>query len=117
MEGGRARSSLQTRLTELEEELENERSKVKQLEGELVTTAVVKEGMEKDAEKVLYMYMYKTYTHNIAHIHVYRCMYTSHVHLYTPCIVQNIIVAFIFIVTVYVHVCRSNSSTRGCQKL
>ena len=51
-EGGRTYTSLQTRLVEAEAALERERSKVKQLEGELVTHSVVKEGMDRDAEKV-----------------------------------------------------------------
>ena len=59
MEGGKVHNSLQGRLNEVEEELESERSKVKQLEGELITTAIVKEGMESNAEKVL---VYTTHT-------------------------------------------------------
>ena len=53
-EGGRSCASLQTRLTDTEAALERERSKVKQLEGEVVTHSVVKEGMDRDAEKVSY---------------------------------------------------------------
>ena len=64
VEGGKVCNSLQGRLNEVEEELESERSKVKQLEGELITTAVVKEGMERNAEKV------------------YTCIYNTHLHIH-----------------------------------
>ena len=50
--GGRTHTSLQAQLSEVEGALERERSKVKQLEGELVTHTVVKEGMDRDMEKV-----------------------------------------------------------------
>ena len=50
--GRRTHASLQTQLSDAEAALERERLKVKRLEGELVTHSVVKEGMDKDAEKV-----------------------------------------------------------------
>ena len=51
VETGRAQSSLQTRLGEVEEELERERDRVRQLQGELVTQTLVKEGLERETEK------------------------------------------------------------------
>ena len=54
-EGGRTSTSLQTRLTDTEAALDRERLKVKQLEGELVTRSLVKEGMDRNAEKVSFI--------------------------------------------------------------
>ena len=50
-ERGRAQVSLQTLLTQTEEELERERGKVRALEGELATQSVVKEGLERGTER------------------------------------------------------------------
>ena len=50
-ETGRANSSLQTQLANVVGELERERGKVKQLEGELLTQTLVKEGLERTTEK------------------------------------------------------------------
>ena len=44
--------SNQSQLAEVEEALEHERTKVKQLEGELVTHTMVKEGLSQELEKV-----------------------------------------------------------------
>ena len=46
------RSTLQQHLGDAQEDLKQERSKVTQLEGELVTVDVVKEGMYRELEKV-----------------------------------------------------------------
>ena len=56
MEKGRAQVSLQARLTQVEDELERERERAREIEGEMVTHDVVKEGMEKEREKVLHTY-------------------------------------------------------------
>ena len=61
-EGGRTCTSLQTQLTDTEAALDRERLKVKQLEGELVTHSVVKEGMDRNAEKVSSLTAHLHYT-------------------------------------------------------
>ena len=45
---------LQRRLKMAEEELQNEGAKVAQLEGEIITIDIVREGMQKELEKVEY---------------------------------------------------------------
>ena len=50
VERGRAQSSLQTQLTQSQEELKRERVRVRQLEGELLTQTAVREGLERDTE-------------------------------------------------------------------
>ena len=51
VESGRAHSSLRMQLAEVEAELERQRGRVKQLEGELLTQTLAKEGLERDTEK------------------------------------------------------------------
>lgn len=48
----RARLSTQSQLARAEEDLEQERERVGQLEGELVTHTLIKEGLSRDLEKV-----------------------------------------------------------------
>ncbi|CAI8052223.1 Coiled-coil domain-containing protein 170 [Geodia barretti] len=51
VESGRAHGSLRMQLAEVEAELERQRGRVKQLEGELLTQTLAKEGLERDMEK------------------------------------------------------------------
>lgn len=52
--------SNQSQLAEVEEALEHEKTKVKQLEGELVTHTMVKEGLGQELEKVCVLEMIGT---------------------------------------------------------